>query len=84
MAQEHKKKFFYEATSKRSLEEIVSVAEDEIIKENKDEEIQKEMLDFISALKETSKSTDVFFEDKGIIYSLSENPILLNKIKKLN
>lgn len=83
MAQENKKKLFYGA-SKRSLEELLSVAEDEINNEETDENMQKEMLDFLSAFQESSKIGDVYFEDKGIIYSLSENMMLINKMKRLN
>jgi hypothetical protein len=83
MAQENKKKLFYGA-SKRSLEELLSVAEDQINNEENDENMQKEMLDFLSAFQESSKTSDIYFEDKGIIYSLSENMILINKMKRLN
>lgn len=83
MAQENKKKLFYGA-SKRSLEELLSVAEDQINNEENDENMQREMLDFLSAFQESSKTSDIYFEDKGIIYSLSENMILINKMKRLN
>ena len=83
MAQDNKKKFFT-GRSYQELDEILSYTEEELIKEELNENLKNDFFEFLEGLEETSNSGYFFFEDKGMIYGLSENVLLQSKLKKIN
>ncbi len=79
MAQDYKWKFFYDS-SRHDLKEVLASAEKEIIKEEIPENSKSDLISFLSAFDEIGHIPTLFFEDKGIVYGLTDNIYFYNKL----
>ncbi len=79
MAQDYKWKFFYDS-SRHDIDEVIAYAEDEITKENFSENMKSDLSSFLSTIDENCKVPTLFFEDKGIVYGLTDNLYFYNKL----
>jgi hypothetical protein len=81
MAQDYKWKFFYDS-SRHNIDELISFAEEELIKEEISENMKSDLSSFLSTIEENCKVPTLFFEDKGIVYGLTENLYFYNKLNQ--
>jgi hypothetical protein len=79
MAHDIKWKFFYDS-SRHDLDELISFAEEELIKEEISENMKSDLPGFLATIDENCKTPTLFFEDKGIVYGLTENLYFHNKL----
>ena len=81
MAQDYKWKFFYNS-SHHNIEDIIAFAEEEIIREESLDDLKTDINSFMSQIENDVRVPSMFFEDKGIMYGLSDNLYLHSKTGK--
>lgn len=81
MAHDYKRKFFYDS-SVHNIDEIVSSAEEELVKEELLSKDKEELDILMNEIEEQFKMPPLLFEDKGILYSLAQNPYFYGKLSK--
>ncbi|MFN8577202.1 MAG: hypothetical protein U0354_10130 [Candidatus Sericytochromatia bacterium] len=81
MAQEYKWKVFYDSST-QNIEDIISSAEEEVIKEEILSKDKEELDSLMNEIEDQFKMPPLLFEDKGIVYSLAQNPYFCSKFSK--
>lgn len=81
MGHDYKWKFFFDS-SIHNIEEVVSNAEHEMIKEELLSKDKEELDSLMNEIEEQFKMPPLLFEDKGILYSLAQNPYFCGKLSK--
>lgn len=81
MSHDYKWKFFYDS-SVHNIEEIVASAEQELIKEELLSKDKDELDTLINEIEEQFKMIPLLFEDKGVLYSLAQNPYFCGKLSR--
>ena len=79
MAQDYKFKLFYDS-SRHDIKQLVTYAEEEIIKQNVDNDNKGDIINLFSDIDNNLKTPTLFFEDKGIVYGLADNIYFYNKL----
>ncbi len=78
MAQDFKWKFFYDS-SRHDIKQLIDYAEEEINKEEQADH-KNDIISLLADLDENYKNPTLFFEDKGIVYGLTDNIYFYNKL----
>lgn len=81
MAQEYKWKIFYDSST-QNIDDIISSAEEEVVKEEILSKDKEELDSLMNEIEEQFKMPPLLFEDKGIVYSLAQNPYFSSKFSK--
>jgi hypothetical protein len=81
MAQDYKWKVFYDS-SIHNINDIISSAEEEIVKEELLGKNKEELDSLMNEIEEQFKMPPLLFEDKGVVYSLAQNPYFCGKLSK--
>lgn len=81
MAHDYKCKFFYDS-SIHNIDEIVASTEEEIVKEELLGKDKEELDLMMNEIENQFKMPPLLFEDKGILYSLAQNPFFCGRLNK--
>jgi hypothetical protein len=79
MGQDYKWKFFYDS-SRHDIKQLITYAEEEITREEISNGTKNDFISLLSDIDDNYKNPTLFFEDKGIVYGLTDNIYFYNKL----